>query len=124
MSYESIPFKLGPLSGRVNIIIRRLKDFKAKGSHVVWSVEGGIELAKNTGEWELLMIGGGDVYKEAWHVTSKTYLLLVHRTFIDNYVFSRFHFENRHAVNGRRFIIFGSWIYHVIGPKNHNDIGG
>src|SRR5690348_9248531 len=62
-SYESIPEKYRPLKGRINIIVTRQKDFKADGCIVVASAEEGIQYAKDNGENELMILGGGEIYK-------------------------------------------------------------
>ncbi len=82
-TWDSIPSKFRPLSDRVNIVVTRQKDFKAEGALVVKSVEEGIELARNAGEKELMVIGGGEIYKQAYNQTDKLYLTRVHATFID-----------------------------------------
>lgn len=87
-TWDSIPAKFRPLTGRVNIVITRQKDFKAEGAVVVKSLEEGIELAKNAGEQELMVIGGGEIYKQVFPETDKVYLTKVHATFIDADTFS------------------------------------
>ena len=82
-TWDSIPAKFRPLPGRVNIIVTRQKDFKANGAVIAKSLEEGIELAKNAGEKELMIIGGGEIYKHAFAQTDKIYLTKVHATFID-----------------------------------------
>jgi dihydrofolate reductase len=82
-TWDSIPAKFRPLPGRTNIIITRQKDFKAEGAVIVKSLDEGIELAKKAGETELMVIGGGEIYKQVFPKTDKVYLTKVHATFID-----------------------------------------
>ena len=82
-SYESIPEKFRPLKGRVNIIVTRQKDFRAEGCKVVSGFEEGIEFAKDSGEEELMILGGGEVYKQLLQKTDKIYLTKVHHSFPD-----------------------------------------
>lgn len=82
-TWDSIPPKFRPLTDRVNIVVTRQKDFKAEGAIVVKSVEEGIELAKRAGERELMIIGGGEIYKQVFPLTDKIYLTKVHASFID-----------------------------------------
>lgn len=64
-NYESIPPKFRPLEDRTNIIVTRNKEFSAEeGTEVFHSIEEGIAFAKGTGEKELFIIGGGQIYKE------------------------------------------------------------
>jgi len=87
-TWESIPAKFRPLPGRVNLIVTRQKDFKAEGAIVVKSLDEGIELAQKAGEHELMVIGGGEIYKQVFPKTDKVYLTKVHATFIDADTFS------------------------------------
>ena len=82
-SYESIPAKFRPLAGRVNIIVTRQKDFKAEGCKVFSSAEEGIEFAKDMGEGELMILGGGEIYKQLLRKTDKIYLTKVRHSFPD-----------------------------------------
>ena len=82
-SYESIPLKYRPLDGRVNIIVSRKKDFVAEGCKVVSTVEEGVDFAKGAGENELMILGGGEIYKYALPFTDRVYLTRVHHTFSD-----------------------------------------
>ena len=87
-TWESIPPKFRPLSDRVNIVVTRQMDFKADGAVVVKNLDDGIELAKKAGEQELMVIGGGEIYKQVFPKTDKVYLTKVHATFIDADTFS------------------------------------
>lgn len=82
-SYESIPAKFRPLDGRPNVIITRNKDYKQEGCKVVASLEEGIQFAKDNGERELMIIGGGEIYKQAFAVADRIYLTRVHHHFAD-----------------------------------------
>lgn len=82
-TWDSIPPKFSPLPGRVNIIVTRQKGYVSEGAIVVESVEDGIEIARRAGEQELMIIGGGEIYKQALPLTNKIYLTKVHHTFTD-----------------------------------------
>lgn len=86
-SYESIPEKFRPLKGRVNIIVTRQEDFKAEGCKVVSSAEEGIQFAKDNGEEELMILGGGEIYRQLLSKTDKLYLTKVHHSFPDGDTF-------------------------------------
>ncbi len=62
-NYESIPPKYRPLKDRTNVVVTRQKDYAEEGCIVVHSIEEGIELAKENGESECFIIGGGQIYK-------------------------------------------------------------
>ncbi|MES2621342.1 MAG: dihydrofolate reductase [Bacteroidota bacterium] len=82
-SFESIPEKYRPLRGRVNIIVTRQKDFIAEGCKVVSTAEEGVQYAKDNGEDELMVLGGGEIYKYLLAKTDRIYLTKVRHTFLD-----------------------------------------
>ena len=64
-NYESIPEKYRPLKNRTNIIVTRNHNYIAKGCTVVNSISDGINLARENGEEECFIIGGGQIYQQA-----------------------------------------------------------
>jgi len=66
-----------PLAGRTNIIVTRQQDLKIAGCTVVNSIEAGINFAKDQGESEVFITGGGQIYKEALALCDKIYLTQV-----------------------------------------------
>ena len=89
-NFESIPHKYRPLPNRINVIITRQSDYKAEGCLVVNSVEAALEIAKNNGENESFIIGGGQIYKLALeaNLIDKIYLTKVHHSFDGDTFFS------------------------------------
>jgi dihydrofolate reductase len=77
-NYESIG---RPLPGRTTIIVTKDRNYEQKGCLVAHSIENGIELAKSLHEKELMIIGGGEIYKQTLQKTEKIYLTLVHENF-------------------------------------------
>ncbi len=82
-TYESIPPKFRPLPERINIIVTRQKTFKAEGCRVVSTIEEAIQFAEDSGEEELMIIGGGEIYKQIFERTNKIYLTTVKHSFDD-----------------------------------------
>jgi dihydrofolate reductase len=82
-NFESIPHKYRPLPDRTNIVITRQSEYKAKGCIVVNSVEAALEIAKNNGDIEPFIIGGGQIYKLALeaNLVDKIYLTKVRHSF-------------------------------------------
>jgi len=82
-NFESIPHKYSPLPNRTNVIITRQADYIAEGCVVVNSVEAALEIAKQNGDTEPFIIGGGQIYKLALeaNLVDKIYLTKVHHTF-------------------------------------------
>jgi len=66
-----------PLPGRVNIVITGDREFKADGAEIAYSFDEAIAKATEpavSGFGEIMVIGGGVVYKEALPYASKMYL--------------------------------------------------
>ena len=80
-NYESIPEKFRPLPNRTNIIITRQKDYHAPGAIITGSVEEAIEKAKATGDDEIFIIGGAEIFKQSLRYTDKIYLTMIHHFF-------------------------------------------
>ena len=82
-NFESIPHKYSPLPDRTNIVITRQLEYKAEGCIVVDSVEAALEIAKNNGDIEPFIIGGGQIYRIALeeNLVDKIYLTKVHHSF-------------------------------------------
>lgn len=78
-TYESIG---RPLPNRVSVIISRNPDYKAEGCYVVNSLEAAISFAKQAGETEAFLIGGGQLYQLALaqNLANKIYLTEVETT--------------------------------------------
>lgn len=69
-TFESFPN--GPLPGRRNIVITRNPDYSHPGIEVVGSLDEAIALVKDTDE--AIVIGGGEIYREALPLASRLYL--------------------------------------------------
>jgi len=82
-NFESIPHKFRPLPNRINIIITRQSDYAAEGCIIVNSLENAIEVARQNGEKETFIIGGGEIYKLALkkNLVDRIYLTQIHHSF-------------------------------------------
>ena len=82
-NFESIPHKYRPLTDRTNIVITRQSGYKAEGCIVVDSVVAALDIAKNNGDTEPFIIGGGQIYKLALeaNLVDKIYLTKINHTF-------------------------------------------
>ena len=74
-TYESVD---KPLPGRVNIVITSKPDWKAEGVWVAKDLEDAVAQAKTTNCKEILIIGGGEIYKQAMPIAAKIYMTRVH----------------------------------------------
>jgi dihydrofolate reductase len=73
LTWESIG---RPLPGRLNIVISRQPDFVAEGCTVVGSPEAAISAAGDAPE--VMVIGGGHIYKQFLPLADRIYLTRVH----------------------------------------------
>ena len=80
-SFESLGNK--PLNGRFNIIITRNKNFKADNCVVVHNLEDAIFVAQQHDYKELMILGGGEIYKQSMDEADKIYITRVHAIFED-----------------------------------------
>lgn len=83
-TYESIG---RTLPGRTNIILSSDKNFKVPGGHVFGDIDSAIGFAENTGEKELMIIGGGSIYKLFLPIADKIYLTRVLKEYQGNVTF-------------------------------------
>jgi dihydrofolate reductase len=79
-NYESIPEKYRPLKDRVNLVVTRDSRYQAHGAVVVHSLEEALHCAKEHGEVEAFIIGGGQIYREAMEkqLIDRLYITRVH----------------------------------------------
>ena len=83
-TFESLGNKA--LNGRLNIIITKQKDYKAVGIVVANSIEDAVFIAHKHQYKEILIAGGGEIYKQALPKANKIYLTRV-ETIIDGDTF-------------------------------------
>ena len=71
----------GNLPGRTNVIITRQPNYSEDGALIVHSLEEALNLAKQNGETEAMILGGGSIYEQALPDASRVYLTRVHNSF-------------------------------------------
>lgn len=80
-TFESVVNILGgPLPGRENFILTRQKDFRAPGCYVEEEFNYAFRYLL-TGEDEVFIIGGAEIYKEALPLVDRMYITLIHSKF-------------------------------------------
>lgn len=79
-NYESIPQRFRPLRDRVNIVVTRQQGYAAPGAVVCASLEAALDIAREAGQKEVFIIGGGELYREAFEkgLVQRLYLTTVH----------------------------------------------
>lgn len=80
-NFESLPPKFSPLPNRTNIVVTRQKDLKIEGTTVVNSIVEALSLAKQNGEKEAFIIGGGEIYKLGLGIADTMYLTEIKHSF-------------------------------------------
>lgn len=90
-TFESLGGK--PLNGRLNIIITNQRDYKTAGAVIVNSFEDAEFVAQQHNYKELMVIGGGEIYKQTLKKAHKIYLTRVD-TIIDGDTFFEFDTTN------------------------------
>ena len=80
-----------PLPGRINIVITRQADWKAEGVTAATSLKDALHKAEAANFKEAFVIGGGEIYKEAFHQADIVYLTRVHAEFNGDTFFPAIH---------------------------------
>lgn len=63
-----------PLPNRTNIVISRNANLKIEGCICVTSIQGAVDVARNSGTRECFVIGGAEIYHQALPLVKKIYL--------------------------------------------------
>ncbi len=75
-TYESLG---KPLPNRLNIVISRNPDFSASGVEITDSLDSALAIARDAaGYEEIFVIGGGEIYRQAFAKANRIYLTEVH----------------------------------------------
>ncbi len=67
-----------PLPGRLNIVVSRNPNYRSEGCVVVNSLDQALQLARERGETEVFVIGGGEIFRQALPLADRIYLTQVH----------------------------------------------
>lgn len=80
VNYESIPLRFRPLKDRTNLVITRNAEYYAPGAVIVGSIEAALDQARNAGEAEVFIIGGGEIFRQALSkgLMDRLYLTRIH----------------------------------------------
>ena len=65
------------MNGRLNVVITKQPDFKAEGITVVNNIEAAINFCKQQAYNEIMIIGGGEIYKQSLPLTNTVLLTRV-----------------------------------------------
>ena len=96
-NFESIGKR--PLKNRTNVVITRSEHYEAPGSVVVGSLEEALVLARNNGDDEAMIIGGGEIYKLGLPFADRIYLTRIHESFEGDVYFPEFDMDEWREVS-------------------------
>lgn len=68
----------GVLPKRTNMVLTNKEDYEFEGAEVFHSIEDAIQFAKERGEEELMVIGGGVIYQQFMDIADRIYLTRIH----------------------------------------------
>lgn len=66
------------LPNRTNILLTRDRNYTFDGAKIFYDLKEAIDFAANNGEDELMIIGGGEIYKQCLPFTDRIYLTRIH----------------------------------------------
>lgn len=75
-TWESFPKR--PLPGRTNIVVTRDAAYQAEGAVVVQTLEAALAVAAGEEPYEIMVLGGAEIYRLALPVAGRIYLTSVH----------------------------------------------
>jgi dihydrofolate reductase len=78
-TFESLGNKA--LNGRLNLILTTQKDYKKEGTITVSSIQEAIEISAQKEYKELMICGGGEIYKSTIGIADKIHITRVHASF-------------------------------------------
>ncbi len=89
-NWESLPSGYQPLPDRTNLVITRQTNYVAEGATIVSSLNDSLKMAKESGEQEAFIIGGGEIYRIGLAIADKIYLTEINQGFEGQVTFPEF----------------------------------
>ena len=81
-TFESLPDGFRPLPGRTNIVLSTNPGYIPERATIARNLNEAIMIAYARGETECFIIGGANVYEQAFNICDRIYLTFVHSKFI------------------------------------------
>ncbi len=100
-TYESIPKRFRPLAGRTNIVLTRQQDFQAPGCLVVHSLDEALSVA--SGQPELMVIGGAQLYEQLLPLAQRLYLTSVDAKFKGDVFFPKLNMNEWQEISRQEY---------------------
>ena len=70
-----------PLPGREIIVLTKERSYSPSGCSIAHSIDEALSIARFNGEYEVFVIGGGEIFRQFLELSSRLYLTIVH-TFV------------------------------------------
>lgn len=86
-TYQSIG---RPLPGRTMVVVTRNPDYRPPGCVVRHSLDDALEFARTAGETEVFVVGGEEIFRQAFASADRLYLTQVQATFETDVSFPQF----------------------------------
>ncbi len=102
-NYLSIPRKFRPLKDRVNMVVTRNSSFQEEGALIFNDISAAIEHARKNGEKELMIIGGGEIYRQCLELADNIYLSRIQAEIEGDTFFPELNKENWQLTEERYF---------------------
>ena len=87
-TFESFP---KALLGRTNIVITRQENYSAENITIVKSLDEALAEAERLQTEEIFVIGGSEIYRQAWEKAGRLYITRVHTTVEGDAFFPEIH---------------------------------
>ena len=94
-TYQSIG---KPLPGREMLVLSRDPAFRLKDSQVVDRLSEALRIAREAGDGEVFVIGGGEIYSQALPLADRMYLTSVHTLSQSDTFFPEYDLKNWHLI--------------------------
>ena len=102
-NYLSIPRNFRPLKDRVNMVVTRNSSFQEEGALIFNDISAAIEHARKNGEKELMIIGGGEIYRQCMELADNIYLSRIQAEIEGDTFFPELNKENWQLTEERYF---------------------
>lgn len=91
------------LSGRTNIVITRNRNYKSKGCIIVHTLDEALKLTRKAKGKEAMVIGGGQIYKQALPLATRVYLTRVKANVAGDTYFPKIESSNWKEINCEQY---------------------
>ena len=91
-----------PLPKRTNIIVSRRQNWQIEGCVVGANLHDALAIARNNGETEAFIIGGGQIYKQALPICDRIYLTRIEANLAGDTFFPTFSAHEWHEISSQR----------------------